>query len=416
MAVDIGSEAINRTNVVGTSITFIVNDNPATSAGTVNSVDIWAETNITGLRVGIFYKTNGNVFKCRDSEAIAGTITAGSKVTKAVSVAVEIGDYIGCYFTGGALERSLAAFAGVWFFGGEAIDPNDEETYSIFTGDAISLGGYITAPINYEKALSDTISIGDSISKEPGLIKSDSLSIAESLIKAFELMKVDTINITDSIALVADFKRAFADTITISDSIVDVSEFYLAIADTVAIVDAISKEPGLFESDTIAIVDAIVKAMSIPQADTVTINDSISKKPGLVLADSISISDVFSSIKTILLNFYDTILVTDSISKAISMIKSDTISISDVFSRTVVYLRSLSDTLLMTDSIAKTLNIKIILSDIITITDKVKLAYPVRRAVAIGRMTINRLDIGRMAIKRLGTARLPYKKIHEEDV
>ncbi len=360
MAVDIGSDAVNRPSITGTNDTFINKTKPASIDGAINSIEIWAASNITGLIVGTFYTTNGNTLKCRDSEAIAGTITAGSKVTKAVSITVETGDYIGCHFSGGNVRLSIQFFSGLWEVDGEYIDPDDEAAYDLNAGWTMSLGGYIEAAVAHEKALSDTISIGDSIVKGVGQPHSDSIAIADAISKKPGLVKTDILSIADSIVLAAEFKRALADTISIAD--------------------------------------AIVKAMSIPKADTVTIADSISKDFGLVKSDTITISDIFSKAMAYFRSFSDTILMNDSISKAISMIKSDIISIAD--------------------SIVKILGggLTIILSDIITITDKVKLAYPVRKAVDISRMTINRLDIGRMTIKRIASARLPYKKIHEEDV
>jgi len=146
MAVDIGYEAINRAGGSGEEVTYVAKGSPATIAGVITSIDIWADEDITGLIVGSFYTTNGNTLKCRDSEAIAGTITAGSKVTKVVSIAVEIGDYIGCYFTGGSIERDISGYSDIWAVAAEYIDPDDEAVYSLLSDDAISLGGYIGAP------------------------------------------------------------------------------------------------------------------------------------------------------------------------------------------------------------------------------------------------------------------------------
>lgn len=161
MAVDIGTEAIDRTTEWGAGRTFINKDTPATVAGTITSIDIWAKAgyDITGLRVGSFYTTNGDTLKCRASQAIEGTITAGSKVTKAVSIAVEIGDYIGCFFSVGFIELSTSGFAGVWQKAGEYIDPDDEAEYTFYSGDAVSLGGYIQTAENeiINVPLADTI-------------------------------------------------------------------------------------------------------------------------------------------------------------------------------------------------------------------------------------------------------------------
>lgn len=143
MAVDIGAEAIDRDTKGGKGWTIINKTNPASKAGTITSIDIWAYSNMTGLRVGTFYTTNENTLKCRDSEAIPGTITAGSKVTKTVSIAVGIGDYIGCYTDAGDIEWSSSGYVMVWYNTAEHIDPGDEAIYGISAEDAISLGGYI---------------------------------------------------------------------------------------------------------------------------------------------------------------------------------------------------------------------------------------------------------------------------------
>ncbi|KKM75835.1 hypothetical protein LCGC14_1386270, partial [marine sediment metagenome] len=109
-------------------------------------IDIWVDSNITGLIVGTFYVVSGYTLKCRASEAIPGTITAGSKVTKVVSITVGIGDYIGLYFTAGYVEREATGYAGMWLISGKHIDPDDEATYGMQEGDTISLGGFIFEP------------------------------------------------------------------------------------------------------------------------------------------------------------------------------------------------------------------------------------------------------------------------------
>ena len=145
MAVDIGAEAINRDSTFTYGNTYVLKEHPSTVSDVIISIDIWAQQNIAGLVVGTFYLTGENILKCRDSEAIAGTITAGSKVNKAVSLAVEIGDYIGAYWTAGVLERSVSGYAGYYIFEGQSIDPDDEETYYNIANSTASLGGYIAA-------------------------------------------------------------------------------------------------------------------------------------------------------------------------------------------------------------------------------------------------------------------------------
>lgn len=155
MAVDIGIEAVVLASSSNSGNTHINKANPASRAGVITSIEIWAQVNITGLRVGAFYNIGGTEFKCRDSVAIAGTITAGSKVTKAVTIAVEIGDYIGLYWTGGNLEYANSDYLGVWWIAGEKIDPDDQGNYSLRGTHSLSLGGYVevippSSTINYK--------------------------------------------------------------------------------------------------------------------------------------------------------------------------------------------------------------------------------------------------------------------------
>lgn len=148
--IDVGASPIDRDTVHTGSYTLIDKNNPANASGVLHSVKVWADTNITGLRVGTFYVTNGDTLKCRDSENV-GDIEAGAERTiSGLSIAVQAGDYIGCYWAEffEDIERSDSGYDGVWYIAGEYIDPDDEATYELLAGNAISLYGYgdIEAP------------------------------------------------------------------------------------------------------------------------------------------------------------------------------------------------------------------------------------------------------------------------------
>jgi len=140
MAIDIGSPAINRNSSAGYGSTRINQANPANASGIITSVEIWANANMTGCRVGTFYTINGNTLKCRDS-AVIGNVTQGAKRTfNGLSIAVEAGDYIGWYATAGKIEADYNT-GQYWYASGEHIDPGDEATYSVFTHGTMSLYG-----------------------------------------------------------------------------------------------------------------------------------------------------------------------------------------------------------------------------------------------------------------------------------
>jgi len=145
MAVDIGEEAIDRGAALPAGFSAINENIAITESGTITLSDIYAVAEITGLKVGIFYKTNGNTLKCRSVQTIPGAIASGSKVSKAVSLAVEIGDYIGCYFTGGEIEWSSSGYTGLWYIEEDTFFVDNETEYDYLGGDAVSIGGYLGA-------------------------------------------------------------------------------------------------------------------------------------------------------------------------------------------------------------------------------------------------------------------------------
>lgn len=140
-AIDIGSPAIDRTSAYGGG-TFIALENTANGTGYLTSIEIWASTDITGLRVGTFYWTVATAYQCRDS-AYIGDVTAGSKQTFPVYIAVSAGDCIGCYVgTGcGTIESNIVGYAGVYFADADYLNPGDIASYALLAGDTISLYG-----------------------------------------------------------------------------------------------------------------------------------------------------------------------------------------------------------------------------------------------------------------------------------
>jgi len=134
-AIDVGSGAINRSAYRGDSYTRIGLFNPANATGRLQYVELWFETNATGVKVATFSKS-GSVFTARDVVTI-GNVTAGSKQTFSVDLAVSVGDYIGVYYQTGTISADTSGGTGIYNLYGDHTD--DAETYALGAGDAISL-------------------------------------------------------------------------------------------------------------------------------------------------------------------------------------------------------------------------------------------------------------------------------------
>lgn len=139
VAIDIGETASNRSGYSTPNYTKVNKGNPANDTGTITSVEIWAYTDLSNVEVAIFYEGAANVLSTRDTHSI-GSVTAGSKQTFNVNLDVQVGDYIGMYWTTGSIEYSSSGCGGQWIANGDNI-PCTDITFSLFEGDAISLYG-----------------------------------------------------------------------------------------------------------------------------------------------------------------------------------------------------------------------------------------------------------------------------------
>ena len=78
--VDVGNAATNRDSGSSPNYTIVSKGNPSNTTGTITSIEIWANTDMSNVEVGTFYVVSGANLTCRDSQAI-GSVTSGSKQT-----------------------------------------------------------------------------------------------------------------------------------------------------------------------------------------------------------------------------------------------------------------------------------------------------------------------------------------------
>ena len=133
--IDVGPGAIDRSSYEGYGYTLIDIDNPANETGHITSVELWFNTNATGVKVGVFYGS-GASYTCR-AYATIGNVTAGSKQTFAVDIAVQAGDFLGVYFATGQIEQGTGANYGYYKFGDQT--GSGTKTYSSAASYAFSV-------------------------------------------------------------------------------------------------------------------------------------------------------------------------------------------------------------------------------------------------------------------------------------
>ncbi|MFA5379669.1 MAG: hypothetical protein WC455_28180 [Dehalococcoidia bacterium] len=135
--IDIGSAAIDRTSNFGSTYTRIAINNPANATGKLTSIEIWANTNQTGVVVGTL-SGSGTSYTPRDSEYL-GAVTAGSKQTfSGLNIDVSSGDYIGYYDATGGIEQGTGS--GHYYKSGNQFAAGTQ-TYTLAAGYDFSLYG-----------------------------------------------------------------------------------------------------------------------------------------------------------------------------------------------------------------------------------------------------------------------------------
>jgi hypothetical protein len=149
-AISIGSPATDRTGSIPDGYTEVDKNNPANEGGTVNKVEIFAVTgnDMTDVEVGIFYIVSGDNLTTRDSEYI-GTVVGGSVQTFDVDLTVEIGDFIGVYWTDGRIEYDATGPVGDWRKSGDQI-PCTNTTFAFYSSRCMSIHGYYEAPVGWD--------------------------------------------------------------------------------------------------------------------------------------------------------------------------------------------------------------------------------------------------------------------------
>lgn len=142
--IDVGSEVIDRSSYLMSGYTRVVNNNPANDTGILDTIELWAVTNLAGCIVGTLYGS-GIGWTCRDVETI-GAVTAGSKQTfTGKSLNVQTKDIIGTYHTSGQLERDTGGST-LLFKSGNHLSIGEYLAYSSSSGNMSLYATGVTVP------------------------------------------------------------------------------------------------------------------------------------------------------------------------------------------------------------------------------------------------------------------------------
>ena len=116
--IDVGPGAVDGGYAWSSNWTLIDKINPANDTGSIDTFEVWAATDLTGVKMGTF-SGSGTEYTSRDSEAI-GSVTSGSKQSfTGLSCDVTSGDFIGIYYATGTSEATQGSAGDCYYIAGD---------------------------------------------------------------------------------------------------------------------------------------------------------------------------------------------------------------------------------------------------------------------------------------------------------
>lgn len=312
MGIDIGEAAIDRDTGFFNGWTLISKGNPANVAGKISTVEIWASTSMSGIYVATFFELSPNYFSTRDWQAVSG-VAAGAKRTRSVNLDVEIGDFIGIYFTGGTIKWSSSGGDNVRARESNEI-PCTNVSFGLYLGNAMSLYGRGILTFNITSTTNIATLITSSISRGIKEVITATSNIATSVTSALSRGIKEVLTTTSNIAvsLTAVLNAAFRVSCNI----------------TTSVTSALSRGRKETLSSTIAIATSIltvlsrgiIEVLTSTTAISISITSTLSRGITEVLAAlSIGVTSVVGSLnRGIAEAITSTINVTTSVSSTLS--------------------------------------------------------------------------------------------------
>jgi len=112
-----GTIDVGHTTTVGagfSTATFVNQQNPANATGTIDTVKIYCERDMSDVEVASFFVVSGDNLSTRDTYSI-GVVTFGAERTfTGLAIDFETNDYIGGYWSDGDWTGESTGFTGIW--------------------------------------------------------------------------------------------------------------------------------------------------------------------------------------------------------------------------------------------------------------------------------------------------------------
>ena len=139
--IDVGSTAIDRASSQVAGFTFIDLANPANDTGSLDTIALWCTIDLAGVVVATFLQDATPTDFTPVDRVVLGAVTAGSEQEfTGLGLTINVGNFIGIYWTNGTLEIDNTGGSGVYYKAGDQTAAG-KQTYTNVANRAQSVYG-----------------------------------------------------------------------------------------------------------------------------------------------------------------------------------------------------------------------------------------------------------------------------------
>jgi len=193
--------------------------------------------------------------------------------------------------------------------------------------------GYMLIAMAYEKTLTETLGLADTVVKAPSAVRAEALGLVDAYSRTWTVYRAYTESLGLSDIIVKSPSILKVESLGLTDYIL---KFPSAVkSETLALVDVYSRAWSAYRtySESLGLTDYVLKTSSTVRSETIGLKDYVEKKPSILRAEVLGLQDF--------------------IAKLSSVIKTEALGLTDVYARSWSAYRTYAESLALTDYILK---------------------------------------------------------------
>jgi len=279
-----------------------------------------------------------------------------------------------------AISRSLTESLGISSTMGKAVDLNKQEILALTDGLAFQKAFVRTlletlslSDADIEDILitfSENLALADEVSKAVHLLLDlETLALSDTVTKAIGIQCLETLSLSDQIGTILALNRTLTETLSISDT--RKADIAKTLTETLPLADAVAKAVGKALAEQIDLADSFSRTVAFVKSlsETLGLSDGEAQDLVIRLTEALALGDDRNVALQRALS--EALTLADAVHLGPKIVLTDTVALADSIQKAVGPL--LTEDLALADALGKTLGITRILTELLTIQDRLRL-------------------------------------------